>query len=346
MKMSRNILSLVLAGAITVSMASCSNSEDTSSSNPGSGSTSADSGTSVTLSLTHGQATTHPFQKGAERFAELVAEKTEGNVHVEIYPAAQIASGAKAIEYVQMGTSDIALESTMSTENFIPETGVLNLPFLFENEDQVFSVLDGDVGNELETAAESKGFKILCWMYNGFRDISNSVKPITCPEDLKGLKIRVPESQVFIKTFESLGAIPTPMAVSEVFTAMQLKTVDGQENPSSIFINQKYNEVNPYYSVTHHIFTAEPLIMNLDKFNSLSADDQTAVLEAAQEAAVYQRQVAADMVKEEMQQIKDSGVSINKVEDMTAFKEAVQPVYDAFNDQYGSLLEKIHSATN
>ena len=232
----------------------------------------------------------------------------------------------------------------MSTENFIPETGVLNLPFLFENEEQAFAVLDGDCGHELEAAAEAKGFKILCWMDNGFRDISNSVKPITGPKDLKGLKIRVPESQVFIKTFETLGAIPTPMAVSEVFTAMQLKTVDGQENPTSIFINSKYNEVNSYYSVTHHIFTAEPLTMNLDKFNSLSPDDQKAVLDAAREAAVDQRKTAIDAAAAELQQIEEVGVSVNTIEDMSAFKAAVQPVYDTFENQYGTLIRKIQAS--
>lgn len=299
----------------------------------------------VTLSLNHVGATTHPYQYGSERFAELVSEKTGGRITVEVYPASQIASGAKAIEFVQMGTLDIALESTMAAENFIPEIGVLNLPFLFENADQAFSVLDGDVGNELRAAAEAKGFKILCWMYNGFRDISNSVKPITAPEDLKGLKIRVPESQVFLKTFETLGGVPTPMAISEVFTAMQLKTVDGQENPSAIFVNNKYNEVNDYYSVTHHIFTAEPLIMSLDKFNSFSEEDQTTLLEAAQEAAEYQRQLAIDSADQELQQIKDAGVNVNVVEDMSDFKAAVQPVYETFKDQYGALIEKIQEAT-
>ena len=298
----------------------------------------------VTLSLNHVGATTHPYQYGSERFAELVSEKTGGRIAVEVYPASQIASGAKSIEFVQMGTLDIALESTMSAENFVPEIGVLNLPFLFENADQAFTVLDGDVGDELRAAAEAKGFKILCWMYNGFRDISNSVKPITGPEDLKGLKIRVPESQVFLKTFETLGAVPTPMAVSEVFTAMQLKTVDGQENPSAIFVNNKYNEVNDYYSVTHHIFTAEPLIMSLDKFNSFSGDDQKALLEAAQEAAEYQRKLAIDSADQELQQIKDAGVNVNVVDDMSTFKTAVQPVYEAFKDQYGTLIEEIQAA--
>ena len=360
MKKGKHLVSLILAAAMAAGLSACGGqtaqqstaaaTEGTKQASEAAPAESQEKETApagkaeVTLSLNHVGATTHPYQYGSERFAELVSEKTGGRIAVEVYPASQIASGAKSIEFVQMGTLDIALESTMSAENFVPEIGVLNLPFLFENADQAFTVLDGDVGDELRAAAEAKGFKILCWMYNGFRDISNSVKPITGPEDLKGLKIRVPESQVFLKTFETLGAVPTPMAVSEVFTAMQLKTVDGQENPSAIFVNNKYNEVNDYYSVTHHIFTAEPLIMSMDKFNSFSGDDQKALLEAAQEAAEYQRKLAIDSADQELQQIKDAGVNVNVVDDMSTFKTAVQPVYEAFKDQYGTLIEEIQAA--
>lgn len=296
------------------------------------------------LSLNHVGATTHPYQQGSERFAELVLEKTNGTIGVEVYPASQIASGAKAVEFVQMGTLDIALESTMSLENFVPEVGVLNLPFVFSNSDEAFKVLDGNVGKKLESIAEQKGFKILCWMYNGFRDISNSVRPITKPEDLEGLKLRVPESKVYVQTFQTLGAVPTPMAISEVFTAMQLKTVDGQENPSAIFVDNKYNEVNKYYSITHHIFTAEPMVMSVDKFNTFTPEEQEAILSAAKEAAVYQRKIAIERSDKELQMIKNAGVNMNKVDDMEPFREAVQPVYDAFKDQYGELLDEIHAS--
>lgn len=347
MKKNGKFLTLVLAGTISASLMACGSAPDTAAKKETAGAGSAAGTTAeVTLSLTHGQATSHPFQAGAERFGELVAEKTNGRIAVEIYPAGQIAAGAKAVEMVQMGTADIALESTMSGENFIPEMGVLNLPFLFDTDEQVYKVLDGDVGKELEAVSEKAGFKILGWMHNGFRDISNAVKPINGPDDLKGLKIRVPESQVFLKTFETLGAVPTPMAVSEVFTAMQLKTVDGQENPSSIFLNNKYNEVNDYYSITHHIFTAEPLFMNLDKFNSLSAEDQNAVLEAAKEASVYQREVGIEAAERELQEIKDLGVHVNEIADdqKAAFKSAMEPVYASFEAQYGELIKEIQEA--
>ena len=211
MKKGKHLVSLILAAAMAAGLTACGGQTAPQTTAASEGTKQAEAAApaksqekeeapagkaEVTLSLNHVGATTHPYQYGSERFAELVSEKTGGRIAVEVYPASQIASGAKAIEFVQMGTLDIALESTMAAENFIPEIGVLNLPFLFENADQAFSVLDGDVGNELRAAAEAKGFKILCWMYNGFRDISNSVKPITAPEDLKGLKIRVPESQV------------------------------------------------------------------------------------------------------------------------------------------------------
>ncbi len=298
----------------------------------------------VTLSLNHVGATEHPYQYGSLKFAELVNEKTNGGIKVDVFPASQIASGAKAVEFVQMGTLDIALESTMSLSNFVSEADVLNLPFLFNDTEQAFKVLDGEFGQYLGEIAEQKGFKILAWWDNGFRNISNSKRPITKPEDLKGLKIRVPESKVFLATFETLGAVPTPMAISEVFSAMQLGTVDGQENPGAVYINNKYNEVNKYYSVTHHIFTAEPLIMSTDKFNSLTEDQQKAILEAAQEAGVYEREVSAEAEQKDLETIRAAGVEVNIVEDMTPFREAVGPVYDQFKGDFGTLLEKIEAA--
>ncbi|MBQ6434996.1 MAG: TRAP transporter substrate-binding protein, partial [Synergistaceae bacterium] len=230
-------------------------------------------GSEVTLGVNHVGATTHPYQYGCAAFAKLVHQYTDGKVGVTVYPASQIASGAKAIEFVQMGTLDMCLESTMALENFVPEDGVLNLPFLFSTKKEVYTVLDGPVGDELKKFAENYGFKILCWMDNGFRDISNKVRPLTKPEDFKGIKLRTPESPVFIDTFTQLGSIPTAMAVSEVFSSIQLGIVDGQENPSSNFINNKYYEVNKYYTISHHIYTAEPLMIGIDRWEQF--DDAT-----------------------------------------------------------------------
>jgi tripartite ATP-independent transporter DctP family solute receptor len=299
----------------------------------------------VTLKLNHVGATTHPYHLGSEKFAQLVSEKSNGNIEVQVFPASQIASGSKAIEFVQMNTLDIALESTMSLSNFVPEVDVLNMPFLFKDAEEVYKVLDGEAGQKLSAKAEEYGFKILGWWYNGFRDMSNSKKPIESPSDLSGLKFRIPESEVFKNAFEALGALPTSMPVSEVFTAIQLGTVDGQENPASNYINNRFNEVNEYYSETHHIFTAEPLIMSKEKFDSFSSEQQQILLEAAAEAGRYQRELAIKDENNLLEKIKSmDGVTYNKVDDMKTFRDAVEPVYEKFRESLGEYIDLIESS--
>ncbi|MGE4284607.1 MAG: TRAP transporter substrate-binding protein [Clostridia bacterium] len=343
----KKVISTALVCLLMVSLMACAAKPDSTTPAPAEQQTPSNSDKpatpkkTVTLSLNHVGATDHPYQDGSLKFAELVEKKTNGSVKVDVFPSSQLASGAKAIEFVQMGTLDVALESTMSLSNFVPEIGVLDMPFVFDSKEEAFRVLDGGFGKELGTIAEKKGFKILGWWDNGFRTMSNSKRAITQPSDLAGLKIRVPESKIFLATFEQLGAVPTPMAVSEVFTAIQLGTVDGQENTSANFFKNKYAEVNDYYSVTNHIYTAEPLIMSVDKFNSFTAEEQKAIMEAAKEAGVYQREVSTKLDESLLKQIKDTGINVNIIEDLAAFKEAVQPVYKMFEAEFGTLLKKI-----
>ena len=303
-------------------------------------------GSEMTLSLNHVGATTHPYQYGCAKFAQLVNAYTDGAIGITVYPASQIASGAKAIEFVQMGTLDMCLESTMSLENFVVESGVLNLPFLFTTKDEVYTVLDGPVGDELKEIAEGYGFKILCWMDNGFRDITNTKRSITMPDDLKGMMLRTPESSVFIDTFTQFGATSTAMPVSEVFSAIQLGTVDGQENPVSNNVNNKFYEVCDYYSVTHHIYTAEPLILSMDKWNSLTAEQQAAMQQAADEACAYERQKSDETDAANLQVIKDYGCTVNELtpEQSAAFQDACKPLYEKYESTYGDLIGKIQDA--
>ncbi len=338
--MKKRWLGAILAAGMVLASAMFVSAEDLDLDNPST------TGSAVTLGVNHVGATTHPYQYGMAKLAQLLNEYSNGEMGLTVYPASQIASGAKAIEFVQMGTLDMCLESTMSLENFVPEDGVLNMPFIFTTKEQVYGVLDGEVGEELKANAEAKGFKILCWMDNGFRDISNSVRPITVPEDLKGIKIRTPESSVFKDTFELLGATSTPMAVSEVFSAMQLGTVDGQENPSSNFVNNKYYEVNKYYSITHHIYTAEPLIMSLDKWNSLTPEQQEILQKAADEACQYEREQSDSMDADNLVAIEENGVEINELtpEAIQAFKDALAPLYEKYEGEYGEMIKKLQDA--
>ena len=301
----------------------------------------------ASIALNHVGAPDHPYQNGAEKFAELVNLYTNGSVTVDIFPASQIASGAKAIEMVQTGTLDIAVESTMALSNFVPEVGVLDLPFLFATKEDAFQVLDGAVGDKLEAFAEAKGLKIIGWWDNGFRSVTSVKGIIDEPSDLKGLKIRTPESTVFLKTFETLGAIPTAMAVAEVFSSLQLGIIDAAENSDSNNIKSKYTEIAPYYSALKHIYTAEPVVMNLDIFNMFTAEEQEAILKAAKEATDYQRSVSLALDETNMQTIKNSaGVELFILDDLTAFQAAVEPMYAFFAAQFGDLISMIKAETS
>jgi len=344
--MKKRLLSLVLAAVMCTGLAACGSSQSSSSAAASSSSSASaeaevPAGESIVLTLNHDGATDHPYNYGAEKFAQLVAEKTNGEVTIEVYPASQIASGTKAVEFVQMQTLDINLSATTSLINFVPIIGALDMPFQFANKDEVFKVLDGEIGDKLEAEAENAGFKILAWWDNGFKNVSNSVRPITCVADYKGLKIRTPESDVFLKTYEALGATPTAMAVGEVYTAIQTGVVDGQDNTVANFVKNKYSEVQDYLTITNHIYTAEPLVMNLDKFNSLTADQQTAILEAAQEACEYERQLSIEQEESDLQAVRDAGVEVTVIEDTTELREAVQSVYDAYEAEYGELIAEI-----
>lgn len=295
------------------------------------------------LSLNHVGATDHPYHAGSEKFAELVKEYSGGSLTVTVFPASQIASGAKAIEFVQAGTLDIALESTMAFSNFVREVGVLDLPFLFSNKTRAFGIIDGPVGKKLEEIAEKQGFKVIGWWDNGFRSITSTKGPVASPADLVGLKIRTPESKVFLTTFETLGAVPTPMAVSEVFSALQLRTVDAAENSDSNNIKNKYTEVCPYYSVTKHIYTFEPLVMDLDRFESFSKEEQEALLKAGKEAGEFQRKVSMELDETNMATVRAAeGVTLNIVEDVSEFQAACKPVYEAF-PEFKELLDLIQA---
>lgn len=349
----KKFLSIALVTLSMFSMVACSSSSsstttestttESSSASSSSTTTAATTEESYTLSLNHVGATTHPYHDGSLMFAELVESYSNGSITVDVFPSSQIASGTTAIEYVQMGTLDIALESTMSLSNFVTEIGVLDMPFMFASRDEAYAALDGEAGAVLEAAAEAQGFKILGWWDNGFRSIVSTKGIITSPDDMAGLKIRTPESAIFIATFEALGCLPTPTAVSEVFSALQLGTVDASENSDSNNLNNKYTEVADYYTVSKHMYTAEPLLMSLEKFNSFSEAQQEAIMQAASEAGAYQRELAIALDEDIMDQIAATGVEMYYVEDLTPFKDAVAGVYDMFEDEFGDLYDIIEA---
>lgn len=284
------------------------------------------------------------FQVAAEKFAELVEERTDGAYVVEIYPNGTLGDERTMLESMQMGTLDMGIITSGPFVNFVPEMGVLDMPFLFASNEEAYTVLDGEVGQELFGLMEGVNLKGLSYAERGFRNLTNSKKAVETLDDLAGLKIRVMENEVYLSTFESLGVNAVPMAWSEALTALQQGTIDGQENPVNVIYSYKLWESQNQLTMTRHTYASAIMTMSLAKFNSLPEDVQVIFEEAAQEAAEYERQWIADGEAEMLEEIIANGVTVVEDIDMDAFKAAVQPTYDAYGAEYADWMTKIDAA--
>ncbi len=290
-----------------------------------------------TYKLGHAGPSTHPYQAGALKFAELVKEATHGKIIIDVFPASQLGNERDLIEGLQLGTVDFTITTTGTISSFQPEFGVTDLPFLFRDLDHAYKVLDGDVGDELYKKIEGIGIKGLSWFENGFRHVSNSKRPINSVDDIKGLKIRTMENPIHVAFFRQLGADPTPMAWGEVFSALEQGVVDGQENPVAVLTSAKLYEVQKYYALTGHVYSAVPLMVRLDLFNSFSKEEQTAIMNAALEASKYERKLLAEQEVNGLVELKAKGMLISEP-DRSKFQAAVQPVYEKFSKSIGKDL--------
>jgi TRAP-type transport system periplasmic protein len=295
----------------------------------------------ITLKLGHAVAPEHPYHLGAMKFAELVAQKTGNKIKIDVYPSTQLGNERDMVEGLQLGTIDLVVTSTGPLGGFVPKMSVVDLPFLFRNREHAYKVLDGPIGRELLDAFAEKGIKGLAFWENGFRQITNNVRPIEKPEDLKGIKIRTMENKVHLAAFRSFGASPTPMAWSEVYTALQQKTIDGQENPVAIIYHQKIYEVQKYLALTGHFYSPTPLLMSLKVFTALPRDIQKIMLDAALECATYERNLLRDSEAKQLAEVKAKGLLVT-TPNKKPFQEAAAPVYKDFRDQFGKdLVDRI-----
>lgn len=294
-----------------------------------------------TLRLSHTGAPGHHYQTITEQFAEEVAQKTNGAVEIQIFPSDQLGNQLESVEGTMIGTLEMTLASDTVLSNWVPDMGMLNLPFLFEDMDEYLEAVEGPVGDKLSAQLEKQGAIIIGWWGNGMRHVTNSVRPINKPEDLKGLKIRVPEGKVFVDTFQTLGAGATVMSFGELYSALQLGVVDGQENPPAHILTQNFNEVQDYVSRTGHIHMGSPLIISAYLFNSMPEDIQQTLLEVGKKYNRKHIDLIANLEEEQWKEIEGRGMKINDV-DKSLFRAAVQPVYDdaagKFNPEIFELL--------
>ncbi len=283
------------------------------------------------------------FHVAAEKFAELVAERTNNAYKIEIYPNAALGDERTMLESMQMGTLDMGIITSGPFVNFVPEMGVLDMPFLFSSDADAYKILDGEIGKEILSKLESAKLKGLAYAERGFRNLTNSVRPVEKAADVAGLKVRVMENEVYISTFESLGVNTVPMAWTEALTALQQGTIQGQENPVNVIHAFKLWESQKYVTMTRHAYAAALITMSLDKFNSLPADIQEIFISSAQEAAEYERDWVAKNEERQMAELESNGMEIIREPDLESFKAAVQKVYDKY-PQYSEYLSRIEEA--
>lgn len=298
---------------------------------------------SIELKLGHTGAPTHHYQTISQMFADTVRERTDGRIDIKVFPADQLGKQLEAVEGTMLGTQDIFLVSDTVLSNWVPDMGILNLPFLFSSLDDVHTVLEGPVGDKLEAKMQGTGAVVIGWWMGGLRNITNNKQPITKPEDLQGVKIRVPEGEVFVETFKALGANPVVISFGELYTALQLGTADAQENPPAHILTKKFYEVQAYTSKTAHIYLGSPLIMNEAKLAAIPEADRKILLETATEMAGVHLKMVNDLENDQWAELAKRGNKINEV-DTAPFKAALVPVIDKFKDKLdASIIDEIQT---
>ncbi len=281
----------------------------------------------------------HPQHHGAVAFAKYVNDHAKGEIEVQVFPMGQLGGERSMTEQVQSGTLHMTAVTAGVLANFVPEMGIIELPFIYPNRDVAYRTLDDkEVKDRFARYCDPKGFVFIGYTENEFRDLSNSKRPIKRPEDLKGLKIRVVESPVMIDTFRALGANPTPLPFPEIYNALQQRVIDGQDNPIPTSTMMKFLEVNKFATVSNHILTECPVVVNKKFWSSLTPEQQKIFREAAEVQIKVNREGNAKNRVDAMEKAKALNVDVYTLTaaDREAFKKAVQPVLDKYRGIYGA----------
>lgn len=276
-------------------------------------------------------------------FKELVDKNAEGKIEVELYHSSQLGDDREMMEALQMGVQEMTCPSTAPIAPFVNGFKVFDLPFLFPTNESADYVLDGEVGQKLLAQLEEIGIVGLAYWENGYRQLTNSAKSIQSPADVDGLKVRTMENPIHLAAWKTMGANPTPMAFGELFSAMQQKVVDGQENPWGTIYLQNFFEVQSFTTDTGHVYSPFVLMISKKFWDDLPEDLQKIVKDAAVQARDHNRKLNRQMNAEYLEKLKDKmDVTILTPEQRAAFQEAVQPVYNQFAEEIGKdLIEEV-----
>lgn len=292
----------------------------------------------TTLKLAHAAPESDLQQTMSLFFKEQVEARTNGEVKVNIFPSGQLGNDAQMIDGTRSGIIDISMVGLNNYSGLMPESAAFTLPFMFPTRDVAYKVLDGEVGQSVLDGMAEFGLKGLGFPENGYRNMTNNRGPIKTPADVEGLQMRVNNSKALNDMFNTLKANPQQIPVAELYTALETGVVDAQDHPIGVTLSFKFYEVQKYLSMTRHAYSPLALAMNLNKFESLSADEQAVILEVAQEAVDLQRELSIEKEDSMIAELEAAGMTVNQDVNGAAFQGAITPVWDGFILENGDSL--------
>ncbi|CAN7709648.1 TRAP transporter substrate-binding protein [Acidovorax sp. LjRoot118] len=280
----------------------------------------------------------HPQAQGAQKFADLVAAKTNGRIAVKLFPGGTLGGDLQTVSALQGGTVEMTVLNAGILSAQTKEFGIYDFPFLFASPQEADAVTDGPFGKKLLDKLQAKNLVGLGYWELGFRNLTNSKKPITKAEDIAGLKIRVIQSPIYIDMFNALGANAVPMPFPELYTAMEQKAVDGQENPFSTILSSKFAEVQKHLTITRHMYNPQAVIVSKKFWDSLNPADQKAVTEAMAEATTFQRSVSRSQADVALEELKKAGMQVTEFSpaEVDKLRAKVKPVVEKHSDKVGA----------
>ena len=298
-----------------------------------------------TIKFGHLNNTDHPVSMGVKRFAELVAAKSGGKMKVQEFPSSTLGNEMQQQSALQGGVQEMTAPATTSLAGIVKEFGLIDFPFSVSTYAQADALLDGPLGQALIAKLPEKGLVSLGYWDLGFRNVTNSRRPITKPEDLEGLKLRVIPNPVFLETFKALKANPVPMPFTELYGALESKAVDGQENPFAVILSNKFFEVQKFVSATNHVYATNIILVSKRFWDKLSPAEQKIMQDAADETRAYQRQVSRAAAQKAVAELQAKGMQFNEVAqaEQARMAQIAKPVTDKFAASYDPTIVKLYN---
>ena len=289
------------------------------------------------IKIGHGANDKYHMHRALLHFKKLVEEGSKGEFNVQIFPSSQMGPDREMIEGVQTGVLEMAVSPSSFFAGWDPAFSVIELPYMYPGKDVALKVLNGPGGDKMLSKLEAQGLIGLGWLENGVRNVTNNVRPIRTPEDLKGIKLRTMKVPAHVDTFLALGANPTPMNFGEVYSALQQGVIDGQENPIALIDSQRFYEVQKYVSLTSHVFTAYIPVISKSFFNGLSKKHQELLVDSMKKSADYQQELVNGEEAAQLEKIKKAGteVTILSKEQLQAFVDKTDSVRKKYRETVG-----------